>query len=201
LSRAEGVDEIGIADHEADAPARHVVALGQREELHAHVLRARHLHDRGRLVAVEHEVGVSEVVHHVDAVLARHLHHVLEERRSTHCAVGLLGKLSNSILGLGQEFLMALSSSSKKSTPGTDRHVADVGTGDHEAVGVDRVGGIGHQHSIAAVDRRHGEMSKAFLRTDGDDGFLVGVEVDVVARLVPVADRKRRRRGMPRDTE
>jgi hypothetical protein len=57
----------------------HVVALRHGEELDRHVLRARHLHDRGRLPAVERDVGVGEVVHHEDAVLAGERDDFLEE--------------------------------------------------------------------------------------------------------------------------
>ena len=81
LDARQRVDEVLVADHEADAPARHVVALRHREELDRDVARARHLHDRRRLPAVERDVGVGEVVHDVDVVLARERDDPLEERQ------------------------------------------------------------------------------------------------------------------------
>ena len=77
--RASARDHLAVADREADAPARHVVALREREELDADVLGARHLQEARRLVAVEAEVGVGEVVHHQHVVLARELDDALEE--------------------------------------------------------------------------------------------------------------------------
>ncbi len=79
--RAERVDEVLVADHEADAPARHVVALRHREELDRDVARAFDLHDRRRLPAVERDVRIREIVHDVDAVLAGERDDLLEERQ------------------------------------------------------------------------------------------------------------------------
>ena len=58
-----------IADHEANAPTGHVVALAHREELNCHVFRARHLHDARRFVAVKAQVGVGQVMHDPDTML------------------------------------------------------------------------------------------------------------------------------------
>ena len=69
-----------------------------------------------------------------------------------------------------------------------DRHADDVRAGDHRAVDVDRVAGVGHQHRVARVENGEAEVRDALLGADGDDGLGVGVEIDVVARLVPVAD-------------
>ena len=68
-----------IADHEADAPAGHVVALREGEELDGDVFGAGNFEDAGRLVAVEDEVGVGEVVDEVDAVLLAERDEALEE--------------------------------------------------------------------------------------------------------------------------
>src|SRR5215470_3140646 len=59
LDAGEGVHHLGVAAHEAHPPARHVVGLRQREDLHPHVLGARHLQERRCLVAVVGEVRVS----------------------------------------------------------------------------------------------------------------------------------------------
>ena len=114
---------------------------------------------------------------------------------STHCAVGFDGKLMISIFGFGKLVRIARSSSAKKSTSGRHRHVADVGAGDHRAVDVDRVARVRHQHRVAAAERGEREVRDAFLRADRDDRLGVGVELDAVAALVPVADRA----AQPRD--
>src|SRR5438552_3705149 len=69
LDARERMHQVLVADHEADAPARHVVALRHGEELDRDVARAGHLHDRGRLVAVERDVGVGKVVNDQDVML------------------------------------------------------------------------------------------------------------------------------------
>src|SRR5262244_338270 len=71
LDAGERLHHVGVADHEADAPAGHVVALRHREELDRDFARAGHLQDRRALVTVEHDVGVSEIVRHEDVVLSR----------------------------------------------------------------------------------------------------------------------------------
>ena len=67
--------------------------------------------------------------------------------------------------------------------------MADVRVGDHEAVGVDRITGIGHQHGVAGPHGGQRQMRQAFLGADGDDGFGFRVQAHVVAALVPVGDR------------
>src|SRR5262245_44779265 len=64
LDAGERRDDLGMPDGEPDAPPRHVVALRQGEELDADVARPGDLEERRRLVAVEAEVGVRQVVHH-----------------------------------------------------------------------------------------------------------------------------------------
>ena len=102
--------------------------------------------------------------------------------------VGLDGKLTISGLGarghardelfkLGEELLLVV-----------DGNADDVRAGDDRAVDVDGVAGIGHQHGVARVEDGQAEVGDALLGADGDDGLGVGVEIDVVARLVPVAD-------------
>jgi hypothetical protein len=76
------------------------------------------------------------------------------------------------------------------------RQMADIGAGNHRAVDVNRVTRIRHQHDIAAIQRRQCQVGDALLGADGGDGFLFRIEIDVVTRLVPVADRF----AQPRDT-
>ena len=60
---------------------------------------------------------------------------------------------------------------------------------DHRPVDVDGVAGIRHQHRVARVEDGEAEVGDPLLGANGDDGLAVGVEIDVVARLVPVRDR------------
>src|SRR5690606_974361 len=64
----------------------------------------------------------------------------------------------------------------------------DVGAGDDRPIDVDGIAGIGHQHGVAAVERGQHQVGQAFFRADGDNGFAVGIELDRVAALVPIAN-------------
>ena len=61
----------------------------------------------------------------------------------------------------------ARASSARRSTLGADRHVADRGAGDDEAVGVDRVARVGHQDHVARRGDRLGEVGEALLGAQG----------------------------------
>src|SRR5665811_1087121 len=64
-------DHFRIAKTETHPPAGTVVALGERENLHRHILGALHLENAGRLITIETQVGVGEIVHDERAVVAR----------------------------------------------------------------------------------------------------------------------------------
>ena len=156
LDARERADQVAVADHEADAPAGHVVALRQGEELDRDVLRARHLHDRRRLVAVEDDVGIGEVVHD-DRCRARAAERddALEEVAGRRTARSdSPGKLRISIFGFGSHARGSLLELGEEvdagSCIGTERMSR---AGDDRAVDVDRIAGIGHQHRVAAVER------------------------------------------------
>mmetsp|Transcript_2839 Transcript_2839/g.7339 ORF Transcript_2839/g.7339 Transcript_2839/m.7339 type:complete len:399 (+) Transcript_2839:976-2172(+) len=195
LDAGQRGDEVGVADHEADAPAGHVVALAEREELHRHVLGARHLHDgRGHITVVD-DVGIGQVVHDQDVVLLGQRHHALEEaevhalrrrvgREAEHHHLGLGVAAADGLLQLDEEVHLA-----------RHRNRADVGPGDHRAIDVDGVAGVGHQHRVATVQRGQHQVGQALLGADGDDGLAVGVDRHAVAALVPMRDRA----AQPRD--
>ena len=69
LNAGQCADEVTVSDHEADTPTGHVVALAHGEELNGDVLSTWHLHDGRSLEAVIDDVGVSQVMNNVDAVL------------------------------------------------------------------------------------------------------------------------------------
>ena len=81
LDRLEGAQHLAVAGREADPPAGHVVALGHRRELAADALGPLDRQEARRLVAVEADVAVGEVVDHEEAVLLRQRDDLLEEGR------------------------------------------------------------------------------------------------------------------------
>jgi hypothetical protein len=78
VEQVDALDDLGVADDEADAPARHPVALRHREHLDAELLRAARREEAPRRAAVEDEVAVGEVVHDRGVGLAREREGVLE---------------------------------------------------------------------------------------------------------------------------
>jgi hypothetical protein len=102
LEPRERVDEHRVADHEADAPAGHVVTLRQGEELDGDIFGAGNLEDAGRLVAVEGDVGVGQILDEVEAVFAWPVRRGARGRAGRRTrVVGFDGKLTMSALGRG----------------------------------------------------------------------------------------------------
>ena len=62
--------------------------------------------------------------------------------------------------------------------------VAQGAAGDHEAVGVDRVGWVRYEHDIARRGDRHGEVGKTLLGAERGDDFGVGVECHAEAARI-----------------
>ena len=64
------------------------------------------------------------------------------------------------------------------------RDVAHRAAGDDEAVGMDRIARVGHQHDVARRGDRLREIGQALLRAQRDDDLALGIELDVEAALV-----------------
>src|SRR5204862_3396875 len=148
LDAREGVHQVPVADHEADAPAGHVVALRQGEELDRDVAGTWHLHDGWSFIGIKDYVRVRQVVHDEDVVLARERDHALEERQvhavrrrvrreADHQHLRLGDQLADRALQLGDEVHAR-----------RHAHRADVGAGDDRAVAVERVRRIWYYHGV-----------------------------------------------------
>ena len=190
LSRAQRRDHFAIANRKPHAPARHVVALRQREELDADIFRAGHLHHRRRLVTVEAQVRVREILRDHDVVFARELNHPLHKMQIDGRGGRIMRKVHDEELRprpasihrrhqLVEEFLAA-----------PDRHALHLRARNDASVLMNRIGRRRREHHVALVENRQRQVRDAFLRSDRDDRFRVGVELDAVAPLVPVANRQ-----------
>ena len=91
--------------------------------------------------------------------------------------LGARGHAGDEVFELGEEFFRV-----------DDGDADHVSAGDDGAVDVDGVAGVGDEDGVARVEDGEAEVGDAFLGADADDGLGVGVEGDVVARLVPVAN-------------
>ena len=144
-----------------------------------------------RAVAVEDEVRVREVVDDPEAVLPREVDDALEEGRVGHLGRRVVGEVEEEALRLrpreahrllqaGEELAVALA--------GDQRDGAEVAVGDHDRVGVDRVGGVRHQDGVARLEEGQHQVGEPFLRADRGDGLGLGVQLDAEALPVPAGD-------------
>ena len=110
----QGHECLRVAAHEPDPPAWHIVGLGKGKELDAHLLCARHLQEAGGLIAVEEEVGIGEVVDHEQVVLAREIHHAVEELQVHDRSRRVMGKAQQQQLRSGPALAHGLLQGSKE---------------------------------------------------------------------------------------
>ena len=108
--------------------------------------------------------------------------------RSTHCGGGVRREVEDERLGARGHAGEMVFQLGQKLVAVVEGDADDVGAGDDGAVDVDGVAGVGDEDGVARVEDGEAEVGDAFLGADGDDGFGLGVEIDVVAALVPVAD-------------
>ena len=92
LHPLQRADQLGVAHRPADAPAGHVVGLGERVELDGHLARPRDLEDRRRAVAVVRDLAVGVVVRE-DRCRCSRQNATARSRysRGAQAAVGLFG--------------------------------------------------------------------------------------------------------------
>ena len=190
MSRAKARDHLAIADREADPPSGHVVAFRKREELDRDVARARHFHDRGRLIAVETEVGVGEIVHHQNLILAGEIDHPLHEAQVDDRGGRIVREVHDHELRARPAAADRRHQLIEEFVAVAQRHALDLGARNDASVLMNRIGRRRREHHVALIENRQSQMRDAFLGADRGDGFRIGIEFDVVAPLVPVANRQ-----------
>src|SRR5207253_3301045 len=108
LDLLQGSDHLGIAHTEPHPPARHVVALGEGEELHAHVLGAGGLEKARGLVPIEDDVRIGQVAHVIDIVFLREGHDLLEEHQVHDSRSRVVREVEDQHLGTVQRAAIGL---------------------------------------------------------------------------------------------
>src|SRR5580700_950741 len=124
----------------------------------------------------------------MEAVLAGQLDEAGEERQLDALGGGVGGEVDDEGLGARDHARDELFELGEKLLAVMDGDADDVGAGYDRAVDVDGVTRVGNENGVARVEDGEAEVGDAFLGADGDDGFGVGVEVDVVAGFVPVGN-------------
>ena len=202
LDRLEGsVVEVGlqprerrqrgrVAEREADAPAGHRERLRQRVRLDRDVVGAGNLEDRGRLVAVERDVGVGEVVHDERLVLARQRHEPLHEAEVDHPRRRVVGERDDQRTRartrvrerIGQPVVEILVAPAELDLD----HARARQDGREE---MDRIRRRGHDRRVARLHEHPHQMREPFLGADRGDRLRLGIELDAEPVPVQVADR------------
>ena len=124
-------------------------------------------------------------MHHQHVVLLGQRDHAFEEIQLHALRGRIRRKAEDHHLRLGNALADAALELGEKIDARRHRDRANLRAGNHRAIDVNGVTGIGHQHRITAVQRRQHQVRQAFLRADGDDGLAVRIDIHVVALAVP----------------
>ena len=184
-----GLDGLRVADDGRGAPAGHVVALGQREDLDPDLLGPGRGQEAGRHVAVEGGLGVRGVVDDQDVVGAGEVDRLLEQPVGHHRAGGVVrvvevhqpravGVLGGDRAQVGGEAAL-----------GQQRHQDGLGAGQQRSAGVDRVARVGGQRGGPGVQEGEVEVEHALLGPQRRDDLGLGVQRHAEAAVVEAGQR------------
>ncbi len=101
LDPSQRRNQRAVPHHEAHTPTRHVVALREREELDRNILRSGNLEYARRAIAIEHNVGIRQIMHDINSQLLAQRHDPFEERQLHALRRGVRRKVQNQQLGPG----------------------------------------------------------------------------------------------------
>ena len=146
------------------------------------------LQQAGRLIAVEDEIGVSEVVHNDEPHAAGEVHHLGEKVEINARRRRIVRKVEH------QDFRTRLAAFTgrfqtlQQVRRGGKGYGQDVAVGKNGAVHVDGVGRGRHQHRVAGIDDGPHEVREAFLDADGCHHVVVAIDVNTEPPAVVICD-------------
>ena len=149
LDRLERTQHVAIAGGEAHAPAGHVVALGHRREFAADALGPFDRQETRRLISVEADVAIGEVVNHEEAVLLGKGDDLFKKRPVHDGRRRVVRIVDDQDLGPGVKTLASPSDVRQKARPVPHIERNDVGGSQGDGMDVDRKAGRGHERRIA----------------------------------------------------
>ena len=181
-------DDLVVAEQEAHSPARHREGLRERVELDGDVLRTRDLQDRRRLIAVEPEIRVREVVHDDHLACARECDELLHEGEIDTCRRRVVRKRRDDDAWARPRLFVRGAHVVEEVLAGAHADVVHAGAGEDRAPDVNRVRRARNQRGVARTEQRQHQMREALLGTDRRAHFGFEVERDTERALVEVGD-------------
>ena len=189
LHPQQRVDERRVAHGGAEPPPRHIVRLGQRVELDAHVHRPRRLHERRRDVAVERHLRVRRVVADRHVVALGEIDRLAEERLRRQPARRIVGVVEpqhrRPLRDLGGDRVQ----DGQPAALLRQRHEVRRAAREHRADRVDRIARIRHERDAPRVDEAQRHMADALFRADQGQDLFRGIEPQPKTALVPARQR------------
>jgi hypothetical protein len=153
LEPRERADDLGVPDEEADAPARHREALGQRVQLDRDLVGSIGLEDRRRLL-VEAELRVREVVHDHELALACEIDDALHELEIDGRGRRIVREREQHDPRPRPRALVRVDEVAEEILARAHRHARHRGAGEDRRVDVDRVARARDECRVAGLDER-----------------------------------------------
>ncbi len=188
LHLAEGGDGRRVSDHHPDAPAGHVVALGEGVELDPNLLGPGHLKEALRAVTVVAHLRIGVVVAHENVVLRCEVDHLLEEAVGSHRAGRVVGVADPHQLGPAHDVRGDRVQVGQEVVGRRQRHQVGLAAGEQGTDGVDGVAGVRDQRHVAGIEERERDVRHAFLGADEGHHLVVRVELHPEPIEVPGGD-------------
>ena len=183
-----GGDDIAPPHQKADARARDVEALAQREELHRAFLGTRRVEDAAAVGTVKDNIAVGVVMYQQNVVLTAEIDDFCVELRRADAAHRVGGQADQHELGPAGHVLRDGGNVGQEVVLLRQLVVPRLGTAQLGAGHKDGVAGVGQQHQIAVVAERQAQMADTVLAAGEAHDLVGGDGVHVKAALVVAAD-------------
>ncbi len=128
-------------------------------------------------------------MYHPDVMLAGNLHHAFKKLQFDTLGGGIAREIQYQHFRLGPGILNGFLQFFEEGlfTP-DNRHMADIGTGDHEPIRVYGISRVWNQHRVTRPNRCQGQMCQPFFGTDGHNRLCLRIKIHIITAFVPVAD-------------
>src|SRR4030095_9740276 len=188
LDSPQGMDNIPITHRKPHPPPRHVVTFRQRKKFDSDLFSTWNLKQARRLVTIEGQIRICQVVNHDQLIFLCELDDALEEIQLHYFRGWIMGKTDDKQFGLRPGLLDCFFEMAKKSLAGNQRNTTKVTARQNHGKLMDRIRRAGTQHNVSGVYNRPCQMRQPFFGANGDDRLTIRIKVHLIPALVPIAD-------------